>query len=61
MEEDREEFELEEKHFFGVRYWLLSRSRLNSTFFKAPTPCQVRSNLEGIFRHSLPAKRLRGW
>ena len=36
MEDDLEEFE--EKHFFGVRYWLLSRSRLNSTFFNAPTP-----------------------
>ena len=34
-----EEFELEEKHFFGVRYWFASKlSRLNSTFFKAPTP-----------------------
>ena len=48
MEEDLEE--LDEKHFLelGVRYWLLSMSRLNSTFFRAPTPCRnVLTNIYG--------------
>ena len=55
MEEDLEE--LEEKHFLelGVRYWLLSMSRLNSTFFRAPTPC--RNILTNIYGTTHPPSR----